>query len=76
MKILGHQLAVLTGRGPQSAQELAETTTDLPRVTPLPALGLPADLVAARPDMKAAQLRMKATDAQLFQRQWQPAIRA
>ena len=65
VKILGHQLAVLTGRGPQSAQELAETTTDLPRVTPLPALGLPADLVAARPDMKAAQLRMKATDAQL-----------
>lgn len=53
-------LAVLLGRAGTS--DIAITQTDLPALIPLPKTGLPADLLAARPDVRAAGLRLSAAD--------------
>lgn len=58
--LLRHRLAVLQGRAPQEATDPPDARlVDLP---PLPATGLPADLVRRRPDVRAAQLRVQAAD--------------
>jgi NodT family efflux transporter outer membrane factor (OMF) lipoprotein len=56
--VLRHRLAVLLGRPPQEA--LDEPDARLVELPPLPATGLPADLVRRRPDVRAAQLRVQA----------------
>lgn len=58
---LKHQLAILLGR-PPGALLLPETTA-LPALGPLPATGVPADLLQRRPDLQAALLRLRAADA-------------
>ncbi|MBN2706761.1 MAG: efflux transporter outer membrane subunit, partial [Deltaproteobacteria bacterium] len=61
--VLRRGLALLAGR-----EQLAEALVgarDFPRIDSLPALGLPADLLAARPDVRAAGLRLKSTDWEL-----------
>ena len=58
-----HELALLLGRPPRSNLQLAQA--ELPRIGPLPAVGLPADLLAVRPDVKAAGMRLQAVDWQL-----------
>lgn len=63
-QLLMHDLAVLLGRPPRS--DLNLTQADMPTIGRLPALGLPADLLAFRPDVRAAGMRLRAA-------QWQVA---
>jgi len=56
-----HQLAVLLGRPPGSAREL-EPDGDLPGLPALPPLPAPVDLLATRPDLRAAARRLQASD--------------
>ena len=58
-----HELAVLLGRPPRA--DLALNQKKMPTVGPLPPLGLPADLLAARPDVQAAGMRLQVADWQL-----------
>jgi NodT family efflux transporter outer membrane factor (OMF) lipoprotein len=58
--VLRHRLAVLQGRPPQEADGAPDAR--LAELPPLPATGLPADLVRRRPDVRAAQLRVQAAD--------------
>lgn len=54
------QLAFLTGRTSLDDQLLAPD--QFPTLSEIPEIGLPADLLAARPDVKAAGLRLKAAE--------------
>ena len=53
-------MAVLLGRAGKG--EIAISQEDLPGLIPLPEPGLPADLLASRPDVRAAGLRLKKMD--------------
>ena len=55
-----HDLAVLLGKPPKTPLNILQT--DLPLPASLPATGLPADLLAQRPDIKAAEIRLAASD--------------
>ncbi|WP_373500777.1 efflux transporter outer membrane subunit [Desulfococcus sp.] len=59
-QLLHHELAVLTGRFPTARMEI--TRTEIPIPETLPPTGVPADLLAARPDIRAAGLRLEAAD--------------
>jgi len=59
-EVARHQLAVLTGE--TSLPELGLEPSPLADLPPLPALGLPADLLQRRPDIRRAQLRLAAAD--------------
>ncbi len=54
-----HQLALLTGRA--TSDQLGLEQSSFPEITPTPATGLPADLLAARPDIRAAGLRLQSS---------------
>lgn len=54
------QLLVLVGRPPQ--QDIAVESRSLPPLVALPAPGVPADLLERRPDIRAAWLRLQASD--------------
>lgn len=56
-------LAVLLGRA--GANDLAINQQALPELIALPGTGLPADLLAARPDVRAAGLRLNSADWQV-----------
>ena len=53
-------LGVLLGRA--IAADLETQQASMPELIPLPATGLPADLLAARPDVRAAGLRLQSAD--------------
>ena len=55
-----HQLALLTGRASLENQFKDENV--FPEIDAIPALGLPADLIAQRPDIRAAGLRLKSAE--------------
>jgi NodT family efflux transporter outer membrane factor (OMF) lipoprotein len=55
-----HQLAYLLGQSAKA--ELNIQAKDLPQLKTLPAVGIPADLLASRPDIRAAGLRLKSAD--------------
>ncbi len=59
-QLLMHELAVLVGRPPRA--DLGLTQTEMPVIGSLPALGLPADLLANRPDVRAAGMRLTAAE--------------
>lgn len=61
LQILTHQLAILLGSMPGQT-ELPDDSA-LPELPPLPATGVPAELVRRRPDLQAAFLRLRAADA-------------
>ncbi|MDA8016928.1 MAG: efflux transporter outer membrane subunit [Thermoanaerobaculia bacterium] len=61
--LLRHGLAVLQGRPPQEAPE--NTDALLAKPPPLPAAGLPAELVQRRPDVRAARLQVEAADREI-----------
>lgn len=62
-RTLLNQLALLTGRAPGALPAIkGEALPELPRP---PAAGLPADLLAERPDVRAAGLSLRATDWQI-----------
>jgi NodT family efflux transporter outer membrane factor (OMF) lipoprotein len=60
LQSLHHQLAVLIGMPPRT--DLALATTTYPEIGDLPDRGLPADLLANRPDVRAAGLRLRSAD--------------
>ena len=62
-QLLHNQLAVLLGQAP--GRRLDIQSTELPVPTQVPAAGLPADLLANRPDIRAAGQRLEAADWQL-----------
>lgn len=63
IEVLEHQLAVLRGELPQTAEYASGT--DLPELPPLPATGLPSDLLKRRPDVQQAYLTLMAADRDL-----------
>lgn len=70
-----HALALLLGRPPQSPVSIS--TEALPAISERPATGLPAELLASRPDIRAAGMRLQAADWQVTAAQANrlPAIR-
>ncbi|MFW5968269.1 MAG: efflux transporter outer membrane subunit [Persicimonas sp.] len=54
------QLAVLVGRAPN--EPIAVPPEKLPRIEPTPPAGVPADLLTRRPDVRAANLQLRAAD--------------
>jgi NodT family efflux transporter outer membrane factor (OMF) lipoprotein len=62
-QLLIHELAVLLGKPPR--QYLNITRKDLPVMRQVPEIGLPADLLASRPDVRAAGIRLRASDWQV-----------
>ncbi len=60
MQLLLHELAVLAGKPPQTDLNLREV--QFPILTPRPELGLPAELLAQRPDVRASGLLLQASD--------------
>ncbi|MEJ2406788.1 MAG: TolC family protein [Candidatus Thiodiazotropha sp.] len=61
LKTLEHQLLILLGSAPGSRTLPGDA--ELPVLLPLPATGLPSELLARRPDLQAALLRLQASDA-------------
>jgi len=62
-QLLRHELALLLGKPPQTPLNIIRQ--DLPKPVKIPATGLPADLLAARPDLRAAGMRLWAADWQV-----------
>ncbi|MBN2310003.1 MAG: efflux transporter outer membrane subunit [Candidatus Hydrogenedentes bacterium] len=60
LQTLYHEIAVLQGKPPRS--DLGLEADAFPDPGPVPALGIPADLLARRPDVRAAGLRLSAAD--------------
>lgn len=58
-RILLHELALLMGR---PAGGVTVSDADLPDLPPLPGIGLPADLLAYRPDVRSAGLALASAD--------------
>jgi outer membrane protein, multidrug efflux system len=54
---LNNELSILLGKAPQGSLEILRT--DLPELAPMPPFGIPADLLENRPDIRAAQFRLK-----------------
>ena len=57
---VGNSLTALLGR--TDFQSLNLSSTNLPTLGPLPAVGIPADVLANRPDVRRAGLRLQAAD--------------
>ena len=62
-QILLHELAILLGRPPRSAIDITTKTPPMPEA--LPSTGVPADLLANRPDIRGAGKRLEAADWQV-----------
>ena len=62
-QLLRHELSLLMGRPPRACPPV--TRAELPEPSPVPSTGIPADLLAARPDLRAAGLRLRAADRQV-----------
>lgn len=60
VETLRHRLALLMGQPPDAS--LATPPTSLPTLPPPPTTGVPVELLARRPDVRAAQLRILAAD--------------
>lgn len=60
LEVLEHRLAVLLGRPPDEAPQTQPAA--LPELPPLPATGLPSELLRRRPDVLAAEHRLYAAD--------------
>ncbi len=59
-QLLKNELAALLGRSSPASLQLGETT--LPSIGGLPPIGIPADLLANRPDVRQAGLKLRAAD--------------
>ena len=55
-----NQLALLTGRS--ATTDLQLNQVEFPEISPLPPTGLPADLLARRPDIRATGLRLQSAN--------------
>jgi len=63
-----HRLAVLAGRSPGALRERLATTQPLPTPPVDIAVGIPADTLRQRPDVRAAELRLRAEIARTAER--------
>jgi len=61
--VLEHQLAALLGRVPGGFT--ADLPKELPELPPLPQTGLPVELIRRRPDVLAAEARVRAAEGRL-----------
>lgn len=61
LQVLRHQLAVLLGQLPQNG--VSYSHRDLPEIPPLPATGLPAELIERRPDVQSAWYQLQSADS-------------
>ena len=59
-QLLLHALNVLMGKAPRTERDVGDTA--FPKFDALPEYGLPADLLARRPDVQASGLRLQAAD--------------
>ena len=59
-QVLRHELAILLGKPPQWPFDVGDY--DLEQLPPIPPAGIPADLLANRPDIRAAYARLRAAD--------------
>jgi len=59
-RLLFHKLALLLGKPPNS--DIKVNRKHLPVVKELPSIGIPADVLSRRPDVRSAGLRLKAVD--------------
>lgn len=64
-----HRLAVLTGQAPGALREQLATVRPLPRAPDEMTVGIPADTIRQRPDVRAAELTLRAEVARTAQRQ-------
>lgn len=60
LETVHHEIAILLGKPPTTGPQLQNS--DLPEVPSLPERGLPADLLAKRPDIRGAGLRLREAD--------------
>jgi NodT family efflux transporter outer membrane factor (OMF) lipoprotein len=58
--VLRHRLAVLTSQSPESAN--LPYTFELQELPPLPAAGVPSELIERRPDIRSAELSVRSAD--------------
>lgn len=63
IRLLSHRLAVLAGKNPSA--HIPAAADHLPDLPLLPDLGVPADLLTRRPDLKRLQARLMAADQRL-----------
>jgi NodT family efflux transporter outer membrane factor (OMF) lipoprotein len=63
VEVLEHQLNLLLGRPP--GEPRPAPPADLPGLPPLAATGVPAEWVRRRPDVRAAELRVRSADRQI-----------
>jgi NodT family efflux transporter outer membrane factor (OMF) lipoprotein len=62
-QLLLYQMALLLGKPPRTELKIGRESLPLP--TAVPGTGLPADLLSARPDVRAAGMRLQAADWQV-----------
>jgi NodT family efflux transporter outer membrane factor (OMF) lipoprotein len=62
-QLLLHELALLLGKPPRTGLKISRDSLPVP--DQVPSTGLPADLLAARPDVRAAGSRLRAADWQV-----------
>lgn len=60
LRVTFHELAVLLGEQPRT--DVGIETANLPEIGSLPEPGVPVDLLANRPDIRAAGLRLRSAD--------------
>ncbi|MBR9971461.1 efflux transporter outer membrane subunit [Magnetospirillum sulfuroxidans] len=58
-----HALSILTGQMPEALAVVLETPAPVPRMTARPGLGVPADLVRKRPDLRQMERNLAAASA-------------
>jgi len=63
LQTLMHELAVLAGKPPRT--DMGLTAIRFPEIGELPDIGVPADLLARRPDVRAAGLKLRAAEGQV-----------
>ena len=62
-----HRLAVLTGKPPDALAGALDEAADIPSVSSRITIGIPADTLRQRPDVRAAELRLLGESARLGQ---------
>lgn len=60
-----NRLCVLLGRAPTDIRSLVEETVEIPKVAPQIALGIPAELLRRRPDVRQAERELAAQSARI-----------
>jgi NodT family efflux transporter outer membrane factor (OMF) lipoprotein len=63
LRTLQHELSVLSGKPPRTDLGLSANT--FPELGALPQTGIPADLLAKRPDVRAAGLKLRSSEQQM-----------